>query len=55
MKADQSEWLAFLQEGQEDKLDKVRSIFMSIGTEILSHKPGKMNNAVTACVKISFE
>ena len=55
VKADRSEWLAITEEGQEDELDKVRSIFMSNGTEISSHKRWVMNNAETAEVKISFE
>ena len=38
IKADRSDWLAYLEEGKEDELDKVRNLFESNGSKISSHK-----------------
>jgi len=54
VKADRSEWLATLEEGKEDELDKVRNLFESNGAKISSHKRWEMNKAETKEVRISF-
>ena len=55
IKADESEWLAMSEEGEEDKLAKIRSLIESYGSEISSHKRWQMPMANTTELKISFK
>jgi hypothetical protein len=54
IKANKSEYLSNLEEGWEDKLNKVRSVFVSNGNNILSHKRREMPEAKTDEVTIFF-
>ena len=54
IKADESEWLAISEEGKEDELDKVRSIFESNGAEISSLKRWEVKRKEMAAVTVHF-
>ena len=54
IKADESEWMAIFEEGKEDELDKVRSIFESNGAEISSLKRWEVKRKAMAAVVVSF-
>ena len=54
IKVDESEWLEISEEGKEDELDKVRSIFESNGAEISSLKRWEVKRKEMAAVTVDF-
>ena len=54
IKADKSEWMAIFEEGKEDELDKVRSIFESNGAEISPLKRWEVKRKDMAAVVVNF-
>ena len=53
--ADKSEWLSTLAEGEKDKLDLMRSIISSAGTEIPNQKRWKAKTVAVSEVTIDFQ